>query len=66
MQYFMGTQARDIGRDSEIVFAIDVGGLVGHGKRSEYRRLLIQVQKNLPIPFLAATGNHDFNNGFDH
>jgi 3',5'-cyclic AMP phosphodiesterase CpdA len=63
---FFDPLLRDIGRDREIVFAIDVGDLVGNGKRSEYRRFLNQVQKNLTIPFLAATGNHDFNNGFDH
>lgn len=63
---FFDPLLRDIGRDREIVFAIDVGDLVGNGKRSEYRRFLNQVQKNLTIPFLASTGNHDFNNGFDH
>ena len=55
----------DIDHEKEIAFAIDVGDLVSDGKRGQNRRLLDQVQENLAIPFLTATGNHDFNNGFD-
>ena len=56
----------DIDHDKEIAFAIDIGDLVRDGKRGQYRRFLDQVQENLTIPFLTATGNHDFNNGFDN
>jgi len=55
----------DIDHDKEIAFAMDIGDLVGDGKVSQYRRFLDQVQRNLTIPLLTATGNHDFNNGFD-
>lgn len=57
----------DIDHDKEIAFAIDVGDLVSDGKRGQFRRFLDQVHENLGIPFLTATGNHDFNssNGFD-
>jgi serine/threonine-protein phosphatase CPPED1 len=63
---FFDPLLQDIGRDKEIAFAIDIGDLVGDGKRSQYRRFLNQVRENLTIPFLTATGNHDFNNGFDN
>jgi hypothetical protein len=58
----------DIGHDKEIAFAIDVGDLVSDGERGQFRRFLDQVQENLAIPFVTATGNHDFNsnNGFDN
>jgi hypothetical protein len=56
---------QDIAQDREISFAIDIGDLVGDGRRGQYRRFLNQVQENLALPFLTATGNHDFNNGFD-
>ena len=55
----------DIDHQKEIAFAIDVGDLVKDGKRGQYRRFLDQVRENLAIPLLTATGNHDFNNGFD-
>ena len=59
---------QDIDHDKEIAFAIDVGDLVSDAKRGQYRRFLNQVQENLTIPLLTATGNHDFNsnNGFDN
>jgi len=65
---FFDPLLQDIGVDKEIAFAIDIGDLVGDGKRSQYRRFLNQVRENLAIPFLTATGNHDFNsnNGFDN
>jgi hypothetical protein len=53
----------DIAQDKEIAFAIDVGDLVSEGKKGKYRRFLNQVQENLAIPFLAAIGNHDLENG---
>ena len=55
----------DIDHDKDIAFAIDIGDLVGDGKRGQYRRFLNQVQENLTTPFLTATGNHDYHNGFD-
>ncbi len=54
-----------IDHDKDIAFAVDIGDLVADGKRGQYRRFLDQVQENLTIPFLAATGNHDYHNGFD-
>jgi len=54
---------RDIDRNKEIAFAIDVGDLVGDGKREQYRRFLNQVHENLKIPLLATIGNHDLNRG---
>ena len=57
---------QDIGRDKEIAFAIDIGDLVRDGEKGQYRRFFNQVRENLTIPFLTATGNHDFNNGFDN
>lgn len=59
---------RDIDQDREIIFAIDIGDLVSHGKVGQFRRFVNQVKENLGIPFLAATGNHDFNsnNGLDN
>jgi len=59
---------REIDHDMEASFAIDIGDLVGDGERGQLRRFLNQVQENLAIPFLAAMGNHDFNNnnGFDN
>jgi len=63
---FFGPLLRDIERDKDIAFAIDIGDLVADGKRSQYCRFLEQVRANLSIPFLTATGNHDFNNGFDN
>ena len=62
---FFDPLLRDIGHDKEITFAIDIGDLVADGKRSQYRRFIDQVREKLSIPFLTATGNHDFNNGFD-
>lgn len=63
---FFDPLLQDIRGDKEIAFAIDIGDLVGEGKRSQYRHFLDQVRENLTIPFLTATGNHDYNNGFDH
>ena len=63
---FFGSLLRDIERDKDIAFAIDIGGLAADGKRSQFRRFLEQVRANLSIPFLTATGNHDFNKGFDN
>jgi 3',5'-cyclic AMP phosphodiesterase CpdA len=57
---------RGVDQDKEIIFAIDIGDLVSHGKVGQFRRLVNQVEENLAIPFLTATGNHDFNNGFDN
>lgn len=57
---------RSIDQDKEIAFAIDIGDLVGHGERGEFRRFISQVEENLAIPFLTAPGNHDFKNGFDN
>ncbi len=54
-----------IDQDKDIAFAIDIGDLVADGRRGQYRRFLDQVQETLAIPFLAATGNHDYHNGFD-
>ena len=62
---FFDPLLRDIGHDKEITFAIDIGDLVADGKRSQYRRFIDQVREKLSIPLLTATGNHDFNNGFD-
>ncbi len=62
---FFESLLRDIDHEKEIAFAIDVGDLVKDGKRGQYRRFLDQVRENLAIPFLTATGNHDYNNGFD-
>jgi hypothetical protein len=53
----------DIDHDGGIAFAIDVGDLVSEGKKGKYRHFINQVQENLTIPFLAAIGNHDLNNG---
>ena len=55
----------NIDHDKEITFAIDIGDLVADGKRGPYRRFLNQVEENLTVPFLTATGNHDYHNGFD-
>ncbi len=65
---FFNPLLQDISGDKEIAFAIDIGDLVGDGKRSQYRHFLNQVREKLTVPFLTATGNHDFNNnnGFDH
>jgi hypothetical protein len=65
---FFDPLLRDIERDKDIAFGIDIGDLVADGKRSQYRRFLEQVRGNLTIPFFTATGNHDFNsnNGFDN
>jgi serine/threonine-protein phosphatase CPPED1 len=63
--FFFDPLLRDIGHDKDIAFAIDIGDLVADGKRSQYRRFIDQVREKLSIPFLTATGNHDFNNGFD-
>ncbi len=54
---------RDIGHNSQIAFAIDVGDLVKNGKRAQFRHFLSQVQKDLSIALLAAIGNHDLENG---
>ncbi len=56
---------RDIDQDKEIAFAVDIGDLVADGKRGQYRRFLEEVRENLAIPFLTATGNHDYHHGFD-
>jgi 3',5'-cyclic AMP phosphodiesterase CpdA len=53
----------DVAQDKEIAFAMDLGDLVGDGRRGQYRRFLNQVQKNVVIPFLTAIGNHDLENG---
>jgi 3',5'-cyclic AMP phosphodiesterase CpdA len=53
----------DVAQDKEIAFAMDLGDLVGDGKRGQYGRFLNQVQKNVAIPFLTAIGNHDLENG---
>jgi hypothetical protein len=53
----------DVAQDKEIAFAMDLGDLVGDGRRGQYRRFLNQVQKNVAIPFLTAIGNHDLENG---
>ena len=53
----------DIDHNAGIDFAIDVGDLVSEGKKGKYRHFINQVQENLTIPFLAAIGNHDLNNG---
>jgi hypothetical protein len=52
-----------VNKNTEIVFAIDVGDLVSDGKRGHYRRFLHQVRENLAIPLITAVGNHDLNNG---
>jgi hypothetical protein len=54
---------KEIDRDQEIAFAIDVGDLVSNGKRGQYRRFLKQIRGNLTIPLITAIGNHDLNNG---
>lgn len=53
----------DVAQDKEIAFAMDLGDLVGDGRRGQYRRFLNQVQENVAIPFLTAIGNHDLENG---
>ena len=56
---------RDISRNPQIAFAIDVGDLVKNGERAQFRNFLSQVQENLSIPLVAAIGNHDLEGGPD-
>ena len=54
---------RDVDRDKEVAFAIELGDLVRQGRRWFYRRLLYEIEKNLTLPFLAVIGNHDLYRG---
>ena len=54
---------RDVDRDKQIAFAIELGDLLRQGRRWFYRRFLNQVEKTLSIPFLAVIGNHDLYRG---
>ncbi len=54
---------RDVARDKQIAFAIELGDLVRQGRMWFYRRFLGEVEKNLSIPFLAVIGNHDLYRG---
>ncbi len=56
---------RDLSRNSEAAFVIALGDLVKNGKTEQYRHLLIQVERNCTIPFLAVVGNHDLKGGPD-
>ncbi len=54
---------RDVDRDKQITFAIELGDLLRQGRRWFYRRFLSQVENNLSLPFLAVIGNHDLYRG---
>ncbi len=54
---------KDIGHNTEIAFAIDVGDLVDSGSRGHFRRFFGQVRENLDIPLITAIGNHDLHRG---
>ncbi len=54
---------RDVGKDKNIAFAMDLGDLVRNGRRWFFERFLTEVKNNLTIPLLVAIGNHDLYRG---
>ena len=50
---------KQVNRDPDIAFAIDVGDLVFDGEREKYRFFFRQVRKNIQVPLLTAIGNHE-------
>jgi len=50
---------RQVSRDPEIRFAMDLGDLVPKGKMEKYRYVINQVRKDLNCPLLTAIGNHE-------
>ena len=51
---------KKLSRD-DVVFAMDIGDLVTHGRKEEFIPLMRQI-KELNKPFLAVAGNHDLIN----
>lgn len=50
---------KDINKDREISFAVDIGDMVPLGSRRAFRRFLRITHEYLKIPLLTAIGNHD-------
>jgi hypothetical protein len=50
---------REVSRDKELCFAIDLGDMVFDGEIEKYRYFFRQVHKNMNIPLLTAIGNHE-------
>jgi len=50
---------KELARDPDLAFAMDVGDLVETGTMENFASFLKQVRQNLTLPFLTAIGNHD-------
>lgn len=50
---------KQVNRDPDIAFAIDVGDLVFDGEKEKYRYFFNQVRGNFQLPLLTAIGNHE-------
>lgn len=50
---------KQIDRDPDLAFAIDVGDLVETGTVETFRNFMDQVRQNLRLPLLTVIGNHD-------
>lgn len=50
---------KEIDRDPEISFVIDIGDLVYDGEKEKYRYFLGQIRNYLHKPLLTAIGNHE-------
>jgi len=50
---------KELARDPDLAFAMDVGDLVETGTMENFASFLKQVRQNLTLPLLTAIGNHD-------
>lgn len=50
---------KQVDRDPDIVFALDLGDLVFDGEKEKYRYFFNQIRDNFQLPFLTAIGNHE-------
>jgi predicted phosphodiesterase len=50
---------KNMDRDPNLAFAIDLGDLVETGTVENFRNFLDQVRQNLRLPLLTVVGNHD-------
>jgi hypothetical protein len=53
---------QEVSREKAAAFVFDDGDLVPSGRASEFAYFLDQLRRNLTLPLLAATGNHEVKN----
>jgi 3',5'-cyclic AMP phosphodiesterase CpdA len=58
-----GQVLKQLDRDPDLAFAVDLGDLVETGSVENFRPFLDQVRRHLRLPFLTVIGNHDLEKG---